>query len=242
MITVRKMTKHYPDREVLQPISFQVDRGDFIAVIGGSGSGKTTLLRCLAMREKWTSGQYIIEGKDALASNILEQFKLRRSMAFLEETPAINPNQTALKNVLAGVKYQLALWRQITGLVPTSEHVTAMDALDQVGLLEQAEMKAGNLSGGEKQRVAIAKSLAQGSRIILADEPVTGLDPESANRVMADFRHLCRTRQLIVICTMNNVELAEKHTTRIWGLAEGRIVVDVSGRRLTQREKMQILG
>jgi phosphonate transport system ATP-binding protein len=242
MILVRKLTKNYPDREVLHPISFQADPGDFIAIIGGSGSGKTTLLRCLALREKWTTGQYIWNGKDVLAAGLLENLKHRRDISFLEEAVAIDPSITAKSNVLRGVKAKQPIWKQIPGLTNSGDHVTALDALDQVGLLDYADMKAGKLSGGEKQRVALAKAYAQGARLILADEPITGLDPESANQVMADFRKLCRTHKIIVICTINHVELAEKHATRLWGLVQGRIAVDVTGRRLTQQERRQILG
>jgi phosphonate transport system ATP-binding protein len=242
MILVRNLSKSYPEREVLQTISFQADPGDFIAVIGGSGSGKTTLLRCLALRDKWDTGQYIWNGKDVLVSGYMELWKLRRKLSFLEEIPAIDPNVTAKSNVMLGVKSQQPIWKYIPGLTSSGDHVTALDALDQVGLLEKADQKAGKLSGGEKQRVAIAMAYAQGTKLILADEPVTGLAPDAANSVMADFRKLCQTHKMIVICTTSNIELAEKHATRIWGLAQGRIAVDVSGRRLTQQEKRQILG
>src|SRR5690606_24203595 len=98
--------------------------------------------------------------------------------------------------------------KSMTGLVSKDEHFTAHDYLDKVGLLEKAGIKASNLSGGEKQRVAIGRALAWGAKVIFADDPVTGLDPKSAARVMEDFQRLCKEDDLTVICCMNNVEMA----------------------------------
>lgn len=238
MIIVRNLTKTLTDgKTVLSKISFQVDKGEFVALLGASGSGKTTLLRCISLRERWTQGQMIYEGSELSAAKWTDKLKLRKEWAFLEEKPALNPKKSALKSVIGGRFFHLPLWRKLTGTVSTDEHIRAMDYLEKVGLLDKAKEPAEKLSGGEQQRIAIARALSQGAKVIVADEPTKGLDPESAHRVLQDFRALCKSDGMIVICAMQNLDLAERNATRIWGLAEGRIVLDIPARRLTQREK-----
>jgi phosphonate transport system ATP-binding protein len=238
MIIVRNLSKSFPpDHQVLSRLSFQADEGELIALIGGSGSGKTTLFRCLSLKQKWDEGQYIYDGKDISGVNGLEQFKLRKDWAYLEEKPNLNPRKSALKNVLSGLFFHKAWWRMLSGTTSGDDHMTAMDYLDKVGLLDKAHDPVEKLSGGEKQRVAIAKALIRGAKVIYADEPISGLDPEAALKVMEDLKSICEKDKVIVFCSLHQVEMAEKFGSRIWGLADGRLVVDIAGRRLTHREK-----
>ncbi|MDF2926981.1 MAG: phosphonate transporter ATP-binding protein [Paenibacillaceae bacterium] len=238
MITVRNLTKSWKDgTEVLSKLSFQVDEGEFIAIIGASGSGKTTLLNCLSLKQKWDQGQYIYNSRDITSLNPLEAFKLKREWGFLTETPDVNPKKNALKNVLDS-RYQHMSWvRQLTRKVSQDEHVFAMDYLEKVGLLDKAHEPLSKLSGGENQRVAIAKALIKGAKVIFADEPMKGLQPEAQNRVMEDLRNVCKRDGVTVICCISNLELAERYATRIWGLSKGKIVLDIAARRLTSRER-----
>jgi phosphonate transport system ATP-binding protein len=243
MITVRNLTKTYPpDIEILSQLSFQADQGEFIAVLGGSGSGKSTLLRCISHREKWTSGQLIYDGRDISSPGVLERYKLGRDFAYIEEKPVLNRNKSALKNVLKGRFYQTSILRLMTGTANRDEHVLGMDYLEKVGLLDKGHKKLGDLSGGEQQRVAIAKALVKGAKILVVDEPVTGLDPKSVEFIMNDLRTLCKEKSIIVIAALNQVDLAERYATRIWGIAEGRLVLDIPARSLTMREKQLIFG
>lgn len=243
MIIVRNLTKQLTEgTEVLTRVSFQADKGELIAVIGGSGSGKTTLLKCIALRDKWTEGQLIYEGKDLTTPKWTDRFKLRKEWAFLDEKPSMNKNLSALRTVLGSRFFHTPLWRKLTATISTDEHILGMDFLEKVGLLDKAHEKVGKLSGGEQQRVAIARALAQGAKVIVADEPIKGLDPTSADRVMMDFKSLCVNQNLLAICSMQNLELAERFATRIWGLSRGKIVLDVPARRLTQFEKNMIFS
>ncbi|MCS7462006.1 ATP-binding cassette domain-containing protein [Paenibacillus doosanensis] len=238
MIIVRNLSKSFPpDHQILSRISFQADEGELIALVGASGSGKTTFFRCLALKEKWDEGQYIYDGKDISGVRGLEQWKLRKDWAYLEEKPNLNPRKSALKNVLSGLFLHKAWWRILSGTTSNDDHMTAMDYLDKVGLLDKAHEPVEKLSGGEKQRVAIAKALIRGAKVIYADEPVSGLDPEAASKVLDDLKDICRKDKVIVFCSLHQVELAEKYGSRIWGLSGGKLVVDIAGRRLTHREK-----
>lgn len=243
MIIVRNLCKKTIDgQQLLHKISFQADQGEFIAIVGPSGSGKSTLLRCIALREKWSEGQLIVDGTELFPAKWTDQLKLRKEWAFLEEKPNLNLKRSALKNVFSGLS-QLPLWRKLTGTASTTDHIRAMDYLERVGLIDKAKLlPAEKLSGGEQQRVVIAKALAQGAKVILADEPTKGLDPESAGKVMQDFRALCKEQNMIIICAMQNLEMAERNASRIWGINGGRIVLDIPARKLTQREKELVLN
>jgi phosphonate transport system ATP-binding protein len=120
------------------------------------------------------------------------------------------------------------------------EHMSGMDYLEKVGLLNRANHKMEQLSGGERQRVAIARAMMHGAKWIVIDEPVSGLDPSTAEGVMADLRELCLKHQTTLICSLHDVRLAEKYATRIWGLSGGHIILDVQARRLTEREKQLV--
>ncbi|MDF2721949.1 MAG: phosphonates import ATP-binding protein phnC [Paenibacillus sp.] len=243
MITVRNLSKTLPEgHTILSKISFQADKGEFIVIVGASGSGKSTLLSCIALRQKWSEGQLIFDGNELSSSSFIDRLKLQRDIAFMEEHPALNPKKNALKNVFSGQFYQLPLWRKLTGKRSATEHIQAMDYLERVGLLDKAKrLPAENLSGGEKQRVAIAKALAQGAKVILADEPTKGLDPESGAKVYHDLRTLCTEQGILVIATIQNLEMAERNATRLWGLAGGKLVLDIPARKLTSSERNLIL-
>ncbi|MNI78251.1 Phosphate-import ATP-binding protein PhnC [compost metagenome] len=130
----------------------------------------------------------------------------------------------------------------MTGTVNRDEHVLGMDYLEKVGLLDKGHLKISGLSGGEQQRVAIAKALVHGAKILVADEPVSGLDPKSVEYILNDLKALVKEKKISVICTLHNLELAERFASRIWGLAEGKIVLDIPARSLTLREKQLVFG
>ncbi|WP_106767738.1 phosphonate ABC transporter ATP-binding protein [Paenibacillus faecalis] len=239
MIKIERLVKklNTEKKPVLDDISFQMEKGEMIGLIGSSGSGKSLLMSCLALREKWDGGRFLIDGEDMLKPG--GKRKVRREWAYLEQNPALNVNRTALKNVLIGQSSQTPLWRMVTGMVRSDDYMGAMDTIEHLGLLDKAHKKAGELSGGERQRIAIARALVHGAKVILADEPVTGLDPKSAEHVLQTLKNLCDEERLTVIAVIP-LELAERYCSRIIGLAGGQIVVDVTGRRLTYGEKSRI--
>ncbi|SET31890.1 phosphonate ABC transporter ATP-binding protein [Paenibacillus sp. NFR01] len=241
MITVEHLAKAVGEDKlpVLQDIGFQLEEGEFVVLLGGSGTGKSTLLRCLALKESWDRGNFRVDGLDIMKNAFAGKRKIRREWAYLEQNAELNPNRTALKNVLIGQSSQTPLWRMVTGMVRSDDYMGAMDELDALGLLDKAKLKTGNLSGGERQRVAIARALVHGAKVILADEPVTGLDPKTAEGVLDTLRRLCKETGLIVI-TVIPLELAERYATRLWVLEDGRIKHDVKGRRLTSQERLHL--
>lgn len=150
MITVEHLAKAVGEDKtpVLQDIGFQLEPGEFVALLGASGSGKSTLLRCLALHEKWDRGNFRVDGQDIMKSPFAGKRKIRREWAYLEQNAELNPNRTALKNVLIGQSSQTPLWRMATGMVRSDDYMGAMDQLDLLGLLDKAKLKSGQLSGG----------------------------------------------------------------------------------------------
>lgn len=226
-------------KQVLRGITTQFEQGEIIGVVGPSGSGKSTLLRCLALRESWNGGEYSWDGNQIIKGGGKGSQKYRSKCAYLEQNPSLYPDKTALKNVLIGQVGQTSFLRRITGMVRSDDYMGAMDELEKFGLLDKAHVKAGKLSGGERQRVAICRALVHGAGFIAADEPVVGLDPQSAERVLNTLRSLCSEQGKTVVAALP-IELAERYCTRIWGLYEGELKLDVSGRRLTPEEKRSI--
>ncbi|MFD3257433.1 phosphonate ABC transporter ATP-binding protein [Paenibacillus lentus] len=241
MIKVNNLKKSVEGntKEVLHGISAEFEAGEMIGVVGPSGSGKSILLQCLALRENWNDGDYTWDDKTIIRGGGKGARKYRSKCAYLEQNPTLNPEKTALKNVLIGQAGQTSFLRRLTGMVRSDDYMGAMDELEKFGLLDKAHLKAGNLSGGERQRVAICRALVHGAGFIAADEPVIGLDPHSADKVMATLKKLCTEQGTTVVAALP-VELAERFCTRIWGIYDGELKLDVKGRRLTGEEKRQI--
>ncbi|MDF2835415.1 MAG: phosphonate transporter ATP-binding protein [Paenibacillus sp.] len=238
MLRIKGLTKRIPGGpKVLSDISFDAYEGDFIAVKGASGSGKSMLLKCLALQESWTSGSYQFDGKDVFAEGWSGKTKVKRQVAYLEEKPYLNPDKTGLKNVIIGSVSQTPAWRRWTGMMRNDDYMGAMDMIEKRGLIDKAHMKAKHLSGGERQRMAVARALVHGAKVIVADEPVSGLDPHAADAVLGELKSLCKNEGIIVIAVLHQGDWAERYADRILGLNQGQLVLDVYGRRLTEREK-----
>ncbi|NGZ74517.1 phosphonate ABC transporter ATP-binding protein [Saccharibacillus alkalitolerans] len=241
MIKVRSLRKTVSSDKipVLKGIDFDLVRGEFVAIVGPSGSGKSMLLKCLALRENWDGGSFVVDDLDVFKAGWPGKRRIRREWAYLQQNPDLDPNRTALKNVLIGQVGQTPAWRRVTGMVRTDDYMGAMDMIESFGLLDKAKLKAGSLSGGEKQRIATARALAHGANVLLADEPVIGLDPQTADNVLGMLKNLCETQETTVVAVLP-IELAEKHAHRIWGMEDGKIVLDIRGRRLTTAEKSRL--
>ncbi|MFD0587078.1 phosphonate ABC transporter ATP-binding protein [Paenibacillus sp. GCM10027627] len=238
MLRIKGLTKRIPGGpKVLNDISFEAYEGDFIAVKGSSGSGKSMLLKCLALQEGWSSGAFQFNGKDVLKKSWFGKLKVRSQIAYLEEKPFLYPNKSGLKNVIIGSVSQTPAWRRWTGMVRSDDYMGAMDLIEKRGLLDKAHVHARHLSGGERQRMAIARALVHGAKVIVADEPVSGLDPHAADAVLAELKSLCKNEGIIVIAVLHQGDWAERYADRILGLNKGNLVLDVYGRRLTEREK-----
>ena len=241
MLEVSNLVKEFKSsNRVLSGVSFTIQQGEFVALLGLSGSGKSTIFRCLTMLEDWDEGSYIYNNKDILPLPKKRKKLLRRDWAYIKQKVSLIKRRTALENVLAGRLNQTSFWRVVVNQFSKEDVEKSLAALERVGLKHKAYERADQLSGGEQQRVAIARALVQGAKVIFADEPVSSLDPESAKQVMNHLQSVSKSENITVICSLHQVDLAEKYASRILGLAKGEIVVDISNRLLQEEEKKRI--
>jgi phosphonate transport system ATP-binding protein len=227
MLRVRRLSLRYPNGKLaLADLDLSVRAGELVTVLGSNGSGKTTLLRCLVRTLKPTSGEVWVSETELTR---LEGAKLRRArleLAMISQHAALVRRRSVLANVATGSLGRHDSWRTNLGGFPDDELQAAQRCLGEVGLAELAEQRAGTLSGGQAQRVSIARALAQRPRVLLADEPVASLDPEAAEEIMRLLRRLAREGNLAVLCVLHQVELAYSYADRIVGIRDGRKIFD----------------
>jgi phosphonate transport system ATP-binding protein len=240
MLTVKGLTKKYADQVILHSLNLEIQFGEFVSIVGGSGSGKSTLLRCLALWERWDAGKFIHDGQE-LPPTWATRWKLGKIFTYMHSSHLLLPQQTAFRNVLSGRYRHFSFWRMLLGgKASEDEYMRAMDYLEKVGLLDQASQKVNTLSGGEAQRVAIARALCQGAKVLLIDDPISNLDPHSGEQVMRALQRLHQENQTTIILSTQNLDLAERFSSRLIGLSGGHVALDISGRRLTVAEKQRI--
>lgn len=227
MIEVRALRKVFPNgHEALKDISFSVAQGELVSIIGRSGAGKSTLLRCLNGILPATSGSIVINDVDVTAATAQQRNELRRRIGFVYQEYNLVERSSAFRNVIAGRLGQMSPWRSVLGLFPRADRLIALSCLDRVQLLHRAAQRADRLSGGEKQRVSIARALAQEPWLILADEPVASLDPELSREVMGFLRKAATEQGLPVLVNIHDVVLAQEYSDRVIGITEGLIAYD----------------
>ncbi len=219
MIEVKNLKKSFKDgdriTEVLKGIDFKVEDGEFIAIMGRSGAGKSTFLYQMSLLDKPTSGEIIINEKNVLLMNHEERTSYRLlTLGYVFQDYALLPEMTALENV--------ALPLLMQGLIEKEVYKKAGDALLRVGLEERLNNLPSQLSGGEQQRVSIARAIAHSPKILFADEPTANLDNESSKTIMEIFKELHSKGQTIIMVTH---ELEYSRTAeRVVHLDDGKII------------------
>ena len=239
-VRVERLTKRYGDTvTALADVSFSIEPGEFVAVLGPSGAGKTTLFRCLTGLTRPDGGSVIVRGRDICAIRGQQLRAARQDVALIFQQFNLVRRLTALHNVLAGRLARLPTWRVVLRRFARPDRQRALACLEAVGLLDRAYARADELSGGQQQRVAIARALAQEATVVLADEPVSSLDPESAAVVLDTLRVVARTG-VAVVASLHQVHLAATYADRIIALRAGRVVENAPVGRLDARAFEQI--
>ena len=227
MLRVRGLSLRYPNGKLaLTDFGLAVEPGEFVVVLGGNGSGKTTLMRCITRTVKPSAGEVWLGDTDLCP---LEGEKLRRArleLAMVWQHASLVRRRSVLANVLTGTLGRHRTLATALGKLPASEESQALRCLDEVGLRNLARQRASTLSGGQAQRVSIARALAQRPRALLADEPVASLDPEAAQEIMRLLRRLSREDGLAVLCVLHQPEIACCYADRVVGLRDGRVMFD----------------
>jgi len=245
ILEVKELCQSYDGSSpVLRGVSFSVDKGEFVGVIGLSGAGKSTLLRCINRLINATAGEILVPSAllrgesngppiDILKLNAGDLRALRRKIGMIFQQFNIVKRLSVIENVLSGgLGYQPAV-RSALRMFSHEERRHALVNLKRVGLLEYTYKRADELSGGEQQRVAIARTLMQEPVIILADEPVSSLDPTLSRVVLDILKRVCREDGITAVVSLHALELTRQYADRVIGLKQGQIFFDGPTQSLT---------
>ncbi|MFC5428973.1 phosphonate ABC transporter ATP-binding protein [Paraburkholderia denitrificans] len=246
-IRIERLSKTFANgRKALDDIDLRIGTGEMVALIGASGSGKSTLLRHVSgfIAADQQPSHIEIFGRPIQKNGriVREVRNIRRDVGFVFQQFNLVHRLTVEKNVLIGALARLPLWCRLTGCFPRGERERAFAALEEVGISDKAHERAADLSGGQQQRAAIARVLVQHARLILADEPIASLDPESSRRVMDLLTMLNRQHRLTVVVSLHQVDIAMHYCTRTVALRDGRVVYDGPSAALTPALLQQLYG
>ncbi|SKC84458.1 phosphonate ABC transporter, ATP-binding protein [Burkholderia sp. CF099] len=246
-IRIERLSKTFGNgRKALDEIDLRVEQGEMVALIGASGSGKSTLLRHIAgfTVSDAQPSQIAILGRPIQQNGriVREVRSIRRDIGFVFQQFNLVNRLTVEANVLIGALARLPLWRRLTGCFPRSERALSMSALNEVGIGEHARERASTLSGGQQQRAALARALVQQARIILADEPIASLDPESSRRVMEMLSTLNIEHGLTVLVSLHQVDIAMQYCQRTIAMRRGKVVYDGPSAALTPALLQKLYG
>lgn len=226
LFELKQVSQRFGQFQALQNISLQIAAGDRVALVGSSGAGKSTLLRLLngtlfpTQGEVWALGRQL----DRLSAQRLRQ--VQRQIGTVYQQFHLVDTLRVVHNVNAGHLGHWSFARALFSLLVPLEVETAARALSQVGIPDKLYARTDQLSGGEQQRVAIARVLVQNPLAILADEPIASLDPERSREVMALLKSLCEQTGRTLVVSLHDVEVARSYCQRMIGLRQGKIVFD----------------
>ena len=243
MLEVKNLTKIYNGEvKALDNVSFNVEEGEFLAVIGLSGSGKSTLLRCINRLVEPTAGQIIWNGVDITAANQSELRLIRRKIGMVFQHFNLVSRSQVITNVLSGRLGYVNPMLSIVNRFPQEDVHSALHQLDRVGIKNQAHKRADELSGGQQQRVGIARAMIQNPDMILADEPVASLDPVLAHSIMQYLEKINQEDGVTVLCSLHFLDLVHRYADRAIALNEGILMFDGSPRAIDDEKFKDIYG
>ena len=242
MLRVQNLSKTYPSgTQALKDVSFDVQEGEFLVVIGLSGSGKSTLLRCINRLIDPTSGKVFWDEVDVTAAPPTELRHIRRGIGMVFQQFNLVKRSSVMTNVLSGRLGYANPWLSMLGIWPPAEKQRAIHALERVGIADKADSRADALSGGQQQRVGIARALMQEPRIILADEPVASLDPVLSHTIL-HYLELLNKDGLTVICSLHFLDLVHRYATRVIALKDGVKVFEGLPHEIDRAKFKEIYG
>jgi phosphonate transport system ATP-binding protein len=245
-IEIESLNKTFGRRKALRRVGLRVAPGEMVALIGPSGSGKSTLLRHISglVAGDRGSGSIRVFGREVQKNGTVSPDirRIRSEVGFIFQQFNLVGRLPLLTNVMAGMLARIGTWRSLLGWFSREEKQRAMQALHRVGLAEYAGQRASTLSGGQQQRAAIARAMEQRARIILADEPIASLDPESARCVMECLTALNQHDGVTVLVSLHQVQFALQYCPRSIAMKDGRVVYDGPSADLTPTALRNIYG
>ncbi|MGV2938955.1 phosphonate ABC transporter ATP-binding protein [Mesobacillus sp. LC4] len=231
LISLHQISKTYERKIALSSLSFTVKKGELVGLIGPSGAGKTTLLNMLAGILSPDKGQILIDGSPL--SELKEPKKRAKKIGIIRQQFDLVGELPVIHNVLAGKLSEWSIFKSIVSLLIPQDKDYAIQALNRVGLTEKLYEKTSSLSGGEQQRVALARLLVQSPEIVLADEPVASLDPARAEDVLELLVKIALEENQTLIASLHSVEYARKYFDRLIALKDGELFFDLPASSVT---------
>lgn len=248
IIEINGVKKYFTkDIYALKHIDLSIEEGEMVSLIGPSGSGKSTLMRHISgliLADKNSRSSIYVLNKRIQAQGKLDRH-IRHSRAQIghvfQQFNLVN-RLSVLTNVMVGGLSRIPSYRSLLGWFTPEEKRQALDALERVGLKKLALQRAGDLSGGQQQRVAIARALMQQAQVILADEPIASLDPESSRLVMQTLKDINEKDGITVLITLHQVDYAQKYCQRAIALKDGEVFFDTKIDQLNEQELNRLYG
>jgi len=227
MINFDHVSKTYENGvKGLIDVNLTINDGDFVSIIGLSGAGKSTLLRAINRLNEITEGEIIIDGESLTKANKKQLRKIRRGIGMISQQFNLVKRSTVQKNVLSGRLGYYSTLKSVLGIFSKQDYELCNQVLEKVGLSDKLHERCDNLSGGQQQRVSIARTLFQQANIILADEPVSALDPVTSVEIMEELRSINESMNKTIIVNIHSVDLAKQFSKRIIALQDGKVVFD----------------
>lgn len=243
MLKVENLTKIYDGgTQALDDVSFEVEKGEFLAVIGLSGSGKSTLLRCINRLIEPTSGTITWDGVDVTTASQEELRRIRRRIGMVFQHFNLVSRSKVLTNVLAGRLGYLNPALSVVNRFPKADIEKAHAQLARVGLEDKAGARADELSGGQQQRVGVARAMMQDPEIMLADEPVASLDPVLAHSIMHYLERINEEDGVMVVCSLHFLDLVHQYADRVIALNNGKLVFEGTPKEIDDEKFKEIYG
>ena len=234
LLSVKNISKEYNNGiTALKNVSFDVEKGEFISIIGPSGSGKSTLLRSINKMIDISQGSILFENRNIEKLKKKEIELVRREIGMIFQNYNLVERLTVIENVLHGRLGYKSVFAGILGIYSEDEKKEAFNFLEKVNMTKYAYQKCNELSGGQKQRVGIARAIMQKPKLLLCDEPIASLDPKTAENIMNYLKKIVTELKITCIVNLHQVDIAKKYSNRIIALNKGEKIFDDKPEYLT---------
>ena len=234
LLSVKNISKEYNNgTTALKNVSFEVEKGEFISIIGPSGSGKSTLLRSINKMIDISQGSILFKNRNIEKLKKKEIELVRREIGMIFQNYNLVERLTVIENVLHGRLGYKSVFAGILGIYSEEEKKEAFIFLEKVNMTKYAYQKCNELSGGQKQRVGIARAIMQKPKLLLCDEPIASLDPKTAENIMDYLKKIVTELKITCIVNLHQVDIAKKYSNRIIALNKGEKIFDDKPEYLT---------
>ena len=243
LLEINHVSKQFGnDTKALSDISFSVNEGEFVSIIGPSGAGKSTLLRCINRMIDASNGEIIFDNSNVLNLKKKQLKMVRTKIGMIFQHYNLVNRLSVIENTLHGNLGKKSTFAGVLGLYSQEEKEQAVEILSVLGLQEHMYKRADQLSGGQKQRVGIARALIQNPRMMLCDEPIASLDPNSAKVIMDHLQNISSKMGITVLVNLHQVDVALKYSDKIIGINSGQVVYNGSPNNITKEDIQRIYG